>query len=111
MEQYAGILVKEFKEIWEGINELVKNQNAALDDGMGVLEGIDGRLDALSIRVNQLERAHNRLAHYVGHATAGTTVGQDNWAEGQPAHWQTNVPRGMYNQEDYGDVTVEEEPK
>ena len=81
MEKYAGILMKEFEEIWEGMNKLAKNQNAALDAGMGVLEGIDGRLDALSIRVNQLERAHNRLAHFCGHATAGTTVGQDNWTE------------------------------
>ena len=38
-------------------------------------------LEALALRVNALEKAHNRLAHYVGHATGGTTVGQDNWAE------------------------------
>lgn len=40
-------------------------------------------LDALSIRVNQLERAHNRLAHFCGMATESTTIDQDNWAKNE----------------------------
>ena len=37
-------------------------------------------LDALSIRVNQLELAHNRLCHFVGGATEDTTIDRDNGA-------------------------------
>ena len=34
-------------------------------------------LDALSIRVNALEKAHNRLCHFVGGTTEGTTIDRD----------------------------------
>ena len=37
-------------------------------------------LDALSIRVNALEKAHNRLCHFVGYATHANTIDRDNGA-------------------------------
>ena len=43
--------------------------------------GLEATTDSLFIRLGQLEKAHNRLAHFCGHATGSTTVGQDNLAE------------------------------
>lgn len=38
-------------------------------------------LEALSIQVNALEKAHNRLAHYVGHVTEANTIDRDMGAK------------------------------
>ena len=45
------------------------------------VEGLEATTGSLFIRLVQLERAHNRLAHLCGHSMNATTVGQDNWAE------------------------------
>lgn len=37
--------------------------------------------EALSIRVNQLERVVNRLSHWCSAAIEGTTIDLDNWDE------------------------------
>ena len=54
---------------------------ARLDALSKQVEGLEATTGSLSIRLGQLEKAHNRLAHFCGQATESTTVGQDNWAE------------------------------
>lgn len=46
---------------------------------------LQAQIDALSVRLNQLEKAHNRLCHLCGKATTGTgtTIDQDNWAKNE----------------------------
>ena len=42
---------------------------------------LENGLEALSIRVNQLELAHNRLCHFVGHTTDANTIDRDMGAK------------------------------
>ena len=65
----------------EGIQMTVTPEMIAIQDLAKPVIRQAQKLDALSVRVNQLELAHNRLAHFCGCAAGGTPVGQDNWAE------------------------------
>lgn len=49
----------------------------------GAIYMLGKNLDALSLRINDLEKAHNRLAHYVGHATEGNTIDRDMGAKNE----------------------------
>lgn len=69
-------MVEEYTDPFDAIRDMAAIQVA-------FMRNVDEELTKLSVRLNDLEKAHNRLAHYVGHATEGNTIDRDMGAKNE----------------------------